>query len=78
MKQFRSLRKRQRGQGMTEYIIIVAVIAILSIVVVTQFGNQIRNIFFASGEELAGQDASIDDTIMDRASGADNQDLSGL
>ena len=57
-------RKRQRGQGMTEYIIIVVVIAVLSIAVLLKFGNQIRNLFWASGTELSGQDASVDQTIM--------------
>lgn len=47
-------RAAKRGQGMTEYIIIIAVVAILSIAVVMKYGNQIREIFWASGEELSG------------------------
>ena len=48
-------RRRQRGQGMTEYIIIVALIAIGAIAVVTLFGNNIRALFGTSANALAGQ-----------------------
>ena len=48
------LRKR-RGQGMTEYIIIVALIAIAAIGVITLFGNNIRRLFGASADALAGE-----------------------
>jgi Flp pilus assembly pilin Flp len=52
----KSLRKcRQRGQGMTEYIIIVALIAIGAIAVVTLFGNNIRALFGSSANALVGQ-----------------------
>ncbi len=51
----KSLRKR-RGQGMTEYIIIVALIAIAAIGVITLFGNNIRKLFGASAEALAGNE----------------------
>lgn len=42
---FKSYRchARQTGQGMTEYIIILAVIAISSIFVYTQFGDTLRH-----------------------------------
>jgi len=46
-----------RGQGMTEYIIIVALIAIAAIAVVTLFGNNIRKVFGASSDALAGDTA---------------------
>lgn len=52
--QKKSLRKR-RGQGMTEYIIIVALIAIAAIGVITLFGNNIRRLFGASADALAGE-----------------------
>ncbi|HEY3359121.1 MAG TPA: Flp family type IVb pilin [Polyangia bacterium] len=48
-------RKDQRGQGMTEYIIIVALIAIAAIGVVTIFGDNIRDLFAGSTNALAGQ-----------------------
>jgi pilus assembly protein Flp/PilA len=51
---FRRLRRSERGQGMSEYIIIVALIAIAAIGVITIFGESIREIFFASTSALAG------------------------
>lgn len=52
----KNLRKaRRRGQGMTEYIIIVALIAIAAIGVITLFGDNIRKLFGGSAEALAGE-----------------------
>jgi Flp pilus assembly pilin Flp len=52
----RTLRRlnREEGQGMTEYIIIVALIAIAAIGVVTVFGRNIREVFVASTNALGG------------------------
>jgi Flp pilus assembly pilin Flp len=52
----RTLRRlnREDGQGMTEYIIIVALIAIAAIGVVTVFGRNIREVFVASTNALGG------------------------
>ena len=47
-----------RGQGMTEYIIIVALIAIAAIAVYQYFGNTVRNQTAAVANELAGNDGS--------------------
>jgi Flp pilus assembly pilin Flp len=47
---------KRRGQGMTEYIIIVALIAIATIGVVTLFGDNIRKVFGMSTDALAGND----------------------
>jgi len=55
---FKRIRER-KGQGMTEYIIIVAVVAILSLAIVYKFGNQIRNLFWVSSKELAGQNETV-------------------
>jgi pilus assembly protein Flp/PilA len=54
MKSMRKLMRNQSGQGMTEYIIIVALIAIAAIGVVTIFGDNIRKMFGASVDALAG------------------------
>ncbi|HEX4620324.1 MAG TPA: hypothetical protein VH208_02050 [Myxococcaceae bacterium] len=54
MKLLKKIRKNRRGQGMTEYIIIVALIAIAAIAVVTLFGDNIRKLFGASANALAG------------------------
>ena len=50
--------RKNRGQGMTEYIIIVALIAIAAVGVVTIFGNNIKALFTASTEILAGATAA--------------------
>lgn len=47
--------KKQRGQGMTEYIIIVALVAIATIAVITAFGDNIRALFGASANAMIGQ-----------------------
>lgn len=44
-----------RGQGMTEYIIIVALIAIATIGAVTVFGNNVRGLFQLSTDALNGE-----------------------
>ena len=48
-------RTRRKAQGMTEYILIVALIAVAAIGVVTLFGNNLRRIFGASNDALAGE-----------------------
>ena len=53
-----SCGSRRSGQGMTEYIIIVALVAIASIAVVTIFGNQIRSLFSASTQQLQGNNVN--------------------
>jgi len=54
-KLLKRFHRDQRGQGMTEYIIIVALIAIAAIGVVTIFGDNIRDLFAASTNALAGE-----------------------
>jgi Flp pilus assembly pilin Flp len=49
---------KQRGQGMTEYIIIVALIAIAAIAVYQFFGSTVRNQTAAIAQELAGNDGT--------------------
>ena len=49
---------RQRGQGMTEYIIIVALIAIAAIGVYTAFGKTLRGQMAVTAQALAGKSAS--------------------
>jgi len=50
-------KRKIRGQGMTEYIIIVALIAIAAIGVFTAFGGTIRNQVAGMAAELSGTDA---------------------
>lgn len=55
MSTFLSSRK-QTGQGMTEYIIIVALIAVAAIAVYQLFGATIRNQTAGIAQEVAGND----------------------
>ena len=47
---------RKSGQGMTEYIIIVAIIAIGAILIIGLFGKQIKGVFAGMGASLGGKD----------------------
>ena len=61
------LKNKQRGQGMTEYIIIVALIAIAAIAVYQYFGNTVRNQTAAIASELAGADGTAAKTAAQTA-----------
>jgi len=52
------LRKSRKGQTTAEYAIIVALVAVSSIAVILIFGDQIRNIFGASTQQLAGDETA--------------------
>jgi Flp pilus assembly pilin Flp len=65
----RSNKIKQLGQGMTEYIIIVALIAISAIAVYNLFGDTVRGQVGDMAAELGGGEA----TGAARKSGADAQ-----
>lgn len=69
---------RQLGQGMTEYIIIVALIAIAAIAVYGFFGDAIRGQVGAMTQELAGQDANMATVTGAAGSAGGEQDQRGL
>src|SRR5262249_18434920 len=50
--------RSEKGQGMSEYLIIVALVAIAAIGVVTVFGRDIRELFSGTTDSLAGNQAS--------------------
>ena len=54
----RNTRHAQRGQGMTEYIIIVALIAVAAIAVYQFFGQTIRSQTSGIAQEISGKSAS--------------------
>jgi len=56
MKRFRKFARKQTGQGMTEYIIIVALIAIAAIAVIVLFGDNIRKQFGKAARAVGGHD----------------------
>jgi len=49
-----SFKKNQRGQGMTEYIIIVALVAVAAITVYNLFGDTVRGQVGDLAAELGG------------------------
>ena len=52
------LVRSESGQGLSEYLIIVALVAIAAIGVVTVFGRDIRELFAGTTDSLAGNQAS--------------------
>ncbi len=52
------IRVRQRGQGMTEYIIITALIAIAAISAAAYFGGTVRAQVGGMAQELSGKNAA--------------------
>lgn len=68
-------RPGQRGQGMTEYIIIVALIAVAAIGVYQFFGQTIRNQTAGIALEVSGQ--SADTAIQNARTAADAAQTEG-
>jgi pilus assembly protein Flp/PilA len=68
-------KKRQRGQGMMEYIIIVALIAIAAIGVYSMFGKTVRNQSAGLAKELSGKDATT--AISNAATSSDSAQTRG-
>lgn len=60
---------RQTGQGMSEYLIITALIAIAGIGVVGFLGDSINNQLASMSQEIAGQDGGTAHTAAQTASG---------
>jgi Flp pilus assembly pilin Flp len=66
----RTSMQRQSGQGMTEYIIIVALIAVAAIGVYSLFGKTIRNQVAGLAGEVAGTGSASAITAAGSAAGA--------
>lgn len=60
---------KRAGQGMTEYIIIVALIAIAAIAAFTYFGNTVRSQVGGIATELSGKDAATSISDAQTAAG---------
>lgn len=52
------MKRYQRGQGMTEYIIVLALIAIAAIGVYSFLGKSVRNQVAGVAQEISGQSAA--------------------
>lgn len=59
-----SAKSRVRGQGMTEYIVIVALIAVAAIATYQFFGQTVRSQMAGIAQEVSGQSAQ---TAIDNA-----------
>ncbi|HMN91735.1 MAG TPA: pilus assembly protein [Hydrogenophaga sp.] len=70
-----SQRRLQRGQGMTEYIIIVALIAVAAIGTYQFFGQTIRNQTAGIAAEVSGQNAATQ--ITNSQTAANNASTEG-
>lgn len=60
-----SLSSRRRGQGLTEYIIVVALVAIAAIGIVNLFGNQLRNQFSTIISAMSGSSQNKVESLAD-------------
>ena len=49
----------QRGQGMTEYVIILVAIAIVCIAISVQFGGKIKSLFETADSEIDTVDSGL-------------------
>jgi pilus assembly protein Flp/PilA len=61
--------RKQFGQGMMEYVIIVALIAVAAIGVYSMFGKTVRNQTAGLAKEISGKDSATQITAATTASG---------
>jgi Flp pilus assembly pilin Flp len=66
----RNYIRKQRGQGMTEYIIIVALIAVASIGVYSLFGRSVREQTAGLAAEVSGVNGNPQIALSQQASAA--------
>ena len=60
----RAIRKRERGQAIVEYVILVAVIAVTAFFVLTMFSDRLRQLISGATTALGGEKSET----MDRTS----------
>ena len=56
---FARLHADERGQGMTEYVIILVAIAVVCIAIAVQFGGKIKELFTTADGEIDTVDANL-------------------
>jgi Flp pilus assembly pilin Flp len=62
--------KKQKGQGMVEYIVIVAMVALAAIGAYSYFGDTVRAQTGQMANEVAGQDTNVAGTTAANAAAA--------
>lgn len=60
----KAIRKRERGQAIVEYVILVAVIAVTAFFVLTMFSDRLRQLISGATTALGGEKSET----MDRSS----------
>lgn len=65
-----TLLKNRKGQGLTEYIVITALVAVAAIGIVNIFGNQLRNQFHTIVSAMSG---SVDANVKSLAGKAEKE-----
>ncbi|MBE0604732.1 MAG: hypothetical protein IH610_00410 [Deltaproteobacteria bacterium] len=69
----KGLGKKRKGQGLTEYIIIVALVAVAGIGIVNIFGNQLRNQFNTIVRAMAGSSTATVESLAGKSGTEANQ-----
>jgi len=69
----KELGKNRNGQGLTEYIIIVALVEVAGIGIVNIFGNQLRNQFHTIVKAMSGSETGTVKSLADKAGTEANQ-----
>jgi len=71
------LRKTRWGIAMTEYLIILGIVAIAAIAIVGLFGKQIKSVFTRSNGALTGQALAADSATVTASQSATKTDDMG-
>jgi len=74
MSTYHTRRRRIAGQGMTEYIIVVALIAVAAIGVYTAFGDVVRGQTSVAAVALSGRTATSGRSFVTEARGRANEE----
>lgn len=70
----RLMKRKQRGQGMTEYIIIVALIAVAAIGAYSFFGEAVQHQVASLAQEISGENAAAKTSTTNAKTAADTAD----
>ena len=70
-------KENRKGIAMTEYLIILGVVALAAIFVVSLFGKQIKSVFSRSNAALTGQAQAADNATVTASTGASKQQNMG-
>ena len=69
----KELGRNRKGQGLTEYIVVVALVAVAGIGIVNIFGNQLRNQFHTIVKAMSGSTTATVESLAGKAGTEANQ-----